>query len=127
MSLPNYKPKWPRRAYLGPAGDAQAKRKAARNQSDAGKPKTRHGAARGQRKAIPRRSKKMTVRMAQYHKQRWPFLIAHKFCQNCHTSPATEIHHRAGRLGTLLLDERYWLALCRTFMLTRPGLTPKDS
>jgi hypothetical protein len=26
---------------------------------------------------------------------------------------ASEVHHRRGRVGALLLDERYWSALCR--------------
>lgn len=114
MSINPYKPKWPRRAYLGPAGDAQAKREAARKQSAAGKPKSRHGAARRQRKAIKPRSAKMTKLMAQYRADRAVFLTRFPWCQNCHTSKATEVHHAKGRIGSLLLDRRFWWALCST-------------
>jgi hypothetical protein len=30
------------------------------------------------------------------------------------TQPASDVHHRRGRVGGLLLDVRHWSALCRT-------------
>lgn len=116
MSLPNYKPKWPRRSYLGPAGDAQALREAARKQSAATKPKTRQIASQTPRKASRRRSPRMTKLMAQYRKQKAVFLAKFPTCAvfpcrqgSLITRRATEVHHMRGRQGSLLLDERFWL------------------
>ncbi len=85
-------------------------------------------------------SKKRSKLNAEYLKKRAAFLEAHPWCQwtiaeacgaewmaietggriidntrnifiNC--PPATEIHHRKGRVGPLLMDETYWMAVCR--------------
>lgn len=53
-----------------------------------------------------------------YRKQRVEFLTENPLCQmpkwrdaKCN-EPATEVHHRRGRVGALLLDQRYWSAMC---------------
>jgi hypothetical protein len=38
--------------------------------------------------------------------------LAGKRCLRCR-KPATELHHGRGRLGELLMDQNYWLPLCR--------------
>jgi len=53
----------------------------------------------------------MVKLMAQYNKQRIPFLDKHFICEACNLAPATQIHHRAGR-GRKLLNEATWLAVC---------------
>jgi hypothetical protein len=34
-------------------------------------------------------------------------------CQVCDTDASVEVHHKAGRVGGLLLNEDHWLAVCR--------------
>ena len=49
-----------------------------------------------------------------YSKRRAVFLETHPRCSfpsGC-AWPATEIHHRRGRVGALLLDEAHWSGLC---------------
>jgi len=70
-------------------------------------------------KAIRRRSKKMTKRMVEYHKLKAQFLKDNPTCvvfpwDGWKQRPATQIHHRHGRLGSLLLDTRFWLAVSQT-------------
>lgn len=51
-----------------------------------------------------------------YLKLRAQFLRDHPICQvniECIKAPATEIHHKKGRIGNLLTDVRYFLACCR--------------
>lgn len=75
---------------------------------------------------IKSRSKVMRGKMAYYNIRKRVFLEAHPQCEACHrllgeiTSsypfrkhPAADIHHIRGRAGKLLLDERYWIGVCR--------------
>lgn len=52
-----------------------------------------------------------------YIKKRRIFIEQNKTCQaqlvGC-SGAASEIHHKKGRIGELLTDERYFLALCRS-------------
>lgn len=68
------------------------------------------------RATLKRESPKRAKENRQYTEQRKAFLVAHPFCQirttHC-THHATDIHHRAGRLGAMLLDESQWLSTCR--------------
>lgn len=74
------------------------------------------------------RSKVMRGKMAYYNIRKRVFLEARPQCEACHrladaiTSsypirkaphPAADIHHIRGRAGKLLLDERYWIGVCR--------------
>ena len=49
-----------------------------------------------------------------YLKRRAEFLESHPWCEfpDVCGQPASEIHHRRGRVGALFLDERYWSAVC---------------
>jgi len=62
-------------------------------------------------KPIRYRSKSMTAKMVEYNKQKKRFLARpeNRFCCRFPNQIATEIHHKFGRAGSLLLDERGWL------------------
>lgn len=52
---------------------------------------------------------------AVYARIRREFLAEHPWCempQGC-GRPATDVHHRKGRLGPRLLQVEHWTALCR--------------
>lgn len=67
-------------------------------------------------KPLPLRSPKRKKEEAIYLKMRLDFLNAHPMCeahlQGCKTY-ASEVHHKAGRVGDLYLDQTEWLAVCR--------------
>jgi len=65
---------------------------------------------------IPTFSSKMSKMKALYSVARVKFLSDHPMCHahldaKC-TKKSTEVHHKAGRLFGLLLDQRYWLPAC---------------
>ncbi len=62
-------------------------------------------------KPLTRRSTSYSKRVRQYRKQAKDFLRRNTRCAVFPGQPATQIHHRHGRLGRLLLDERFWLAV----------------
>jgi len=59
-------------------------------------------------------SKKQAERLKEYRKLRDEYMKVHETCEtrDC-SSPATEVHHSAGRIGDLLTDTNYFLAVCR--------------
>lgn len=61
-------------------------------------------------------SDKQTTKNKVYTAKRIIFLAAHPKCQakleGC-TQVATDVHHMAGRTGSLFLDESQWLPVCR--------------
>lgn len=60
-------------------------------------------------------SKKMLAMLAIYRQRRDAFIIAHPICQaraKCAGSRSTEVHHKKGRVGELLIDETFFLATC---------------
>jgi hypothetical protein len=57
-------------------------------------------------------SKKQSRLLHVYRQRRRKFLIANPVCAVT-GEPSTEIHHKAGRIGRLLLDESLWLAVSR--------------
>lgn len=63
------------------------------------------------RKRIAPRSAAMVGKMAVYKRLKGEFLAVHRHCAAC-CGLAAEVHHTRGRAGTLLLDTRYWMALC---------------
>ncbi len=76
------------------------------------------------KKHIRKVSKKLSSRLREYMKVRDAFLKAHWFCEwtlrerafnnEITTAPiprATEIHHVRGRVGTLLTDTNYFMAV----------------
>lgn len=62
---------------------------------------------------LPHRSKKRIVQEREYNRKRRIFMEKNPVCQfeNCNL-PSTECHHAKGRIGDLLTDERYFVALC---------------
>lgn len=77
-------------------------------------------------KSISPVSKKRQVNMDEYSKKRIAFLALHSTCQanlvEC-TGQATEIHHKAGRIGELYTKVSNFLAVCRnchTFIEENP-------
>lgn len=71
-------------------------------------------------------SKKRAVAVRLYRRQRERFLVEHPNCEfalGC-PKPSEVIHHRRGRSGSRLNDERYWAASCwdhNDFAETRTG------
>lgn len=70
-----------------------------------------------QRSPINRISEKRKVEMSIYDKRRLAFLALHSNCQasldGCSVK-ATDIHHKAGRVGDDYLNISKWLAVCRS-------------
>lgn len=58
-------------------------------------------------------SKKQRSRLAKYYRIREAYLRANPLCMICKCEFATDIHHRKGRVGSLLCDTKWWMALCR--------------
>jgi hypothetical protein len=63
-----------------------------------------------QKAAIKKVSEKRKVQNDAYSKARLTWIVG-KRCQCC-GDPATVIHHRAGRSNEMLLEKKYWLAVC---------------
>lgn len=68
-------------------------------------------------KPIPSRSHKRKKQESLYARLRREFLLSSPHCQanlpNKCTRQATDVHHKAGRIGNLLNDTKHWLAVCR--------------
>jgi hypothetical protein len=69
------------------------------------------------RKPVRQVSKRRATAMVEYRREVVLYLIAQrKINWRCPVFPhqvATEIHHKRGRVGNLLLDKRHWLAVSR--------------
>ncbi len=67
-------------------------------------------------KKIPSRSLKRSKEEKIYLGKRIIFLSKYPMCQahipGVCTNVSCTVHHKAGRIGDLLCDERYWLACC---------------
>lgn len=63
------------------------------------------------RRSARRRSKRMAKLMAYYRERKASFLNAYPKCAVYKWEFANQIHHIRGRAGTLLLDERFWIAV----------------
>lgn len=81
-------------------------------------------------KRIPSRSPKRAKEEQEYSRRRKEFLSQHPMCQahipGVCTGQATDVHHKAGRVGDLLLNILYWLAACRACH-TYIELHPKEA
>jgi hypothetical protein len=68
-------------------------------------------------KPIPPRSQKRTKEEKLYSGKRIIFLQENPMCQahlpGICTKFSTDVHHKEGRIGDLLLDDTKWLAACR--------------
>ena len=69
------------------------------------------------RKPIARRSPKRAKQERDYMKERKTFLLSSPSCQahliNICTKHSTDVHHKKGRIGQLLTDTKFFLAVCR--------------
>lgn len=61
---------------------------------------------------IRRFSKKRAKQNAEYLKLRNKYLEDHTICEVCNERAATQIHHRAGRLNSLLCNVEFFLGTC---------------
>lgn len=67
-------------------------------------------------KPISHRSPKRAKEEKEYSLLRKEFLTKNHMCQAhlpCCTGMATDVHHKEGRIGKLLLDILKWLSVCR--------------
>ena len=62
-------------------------------------------------KPISKTGDKLKEDLKIYHKAARIFLMQNPKCAIC-GQPATTVHHKAGRVGELLLDRSKWLQLC---------------
>lgn len=76
-----------------------------RKRQEASKPKKKH--------YIKPRTEKRSKQERLYSAKRIEFLSRkeNKFCAVYPNQRATQVHHKKGRIGDLLTDERYWLAV----------------
>jgi hypothetical protein len=65
---------------------------------------------------IKARSSKRASEETKYRKRvkEWLQLPENETCKVCGSEQSTECHHKKGREGNRLLDERYWLPVCRS-------------
>lgn len=66
---------------------------------------------------IKSRSKKRLKQESEYSKVRKEYLLSHEECEVCKQEgqviqQATEIHHKKGRIDTLLTNKKHFLAVC---------------
>lgn len=70
------------------------------------------------RNPIAPRSHKRSQEEKLYAGKRVLFMLSHTLCEanmtGLCTQRSTDVHHKAGRIGSLLLDEAQWMAVCRT-------------
>jgi hypothetical protein len=48
-----------------------------------------------------------------YAKEKKAYIAIHPQCERCNTKKATDLHHKAGRVGQWLYRSEYFAALCR--------------
>jgi hypothetical protein len=63
------------------------------------------------RTAALRRVSKRREREQRVYAQRRAAFLEGKACRVCSLA-ATDVHHARGRVGSLFLDERFWVPLC---------------
>lgn len=80
-----------------------------RTSGQTGKTPPRGAMARGN--GIRRVSNKRAAANRVYATRRREFMAANPMCHHC-GQPSTELHHSRGRAGALLVDTRYFIALC---------------
>lgn len=73
-----------------------------------------HGVSAKPVHRIASRSARMEERLAIYWARAKAFLAVHPLCEfpDCRCK-SRDVHHVRGRVGSLLLDERFWKAMCR--------------
>lgn len=63
---------------------------------------------------IRKRSLKRAKQEREYAKLRFAYLNIFRLCQVCGCAYSSEVHHKKGRIGELLTDTRFFLAVCHT-------------
>lgn len=70
---------------------------------------------------IRRTSAQRAKQLREYSAMLRELLATQPLCEACHVirpdaraHAATEVHHKRGRIGSLLCDGRHWLLVCRT-------------
>lgn len=58
-------------------------------------------------------SDKRKKELSEYRKERGKYMNDNPICEACNFSPSTEIHHQKGKIGKLLYNPLYFLAVCR--------------
>jgi hypothetical protein len=64
------------------------------------------------KKKINKISEKRSLENKEYLKIRKQYLINNPNCEICNSNNV-EIHHKKGRIGKLLFDDRYFMTVCR--------------
>ena len=64
------------------------------------------------KKAIAKKSKKLIDAEKIYNKERKAYLQAYPYCETNCGMGASQIHHRKGRIGSLLTNINYFMAVC---------------
>lgn len=76
-------------------------------------PQGQQHASQRARAPLRRVSAKRAKENREYTKRRKEFLSRHRWCVVYPYEPATEVHHKDGREGSLLNQEELWLAVSR--------------
>lgn len=64
------------------------------------------------RGSVKKVSDKRAEQNAEYLAEHEPWLKEHDKCEAC-GDPSEEVHHKNGRFGERLLDQAYWMAVCK--------------
>ena len=64
------------------------------------------------RSPIKRKSEKRKLTEQEYKKKKELYLSLNRQCERC-SKHAIEIHHKNGRTGNRLIDEEYFMSICR--------------
>lgn len=62
---------------------------------------------------IPQHSEKRAKQELVYKIKKKKYMAEHKICERCNNEPSEDLHHKKGRIGDLLTDERYFMAVSR--------------
>lgn len=65
-------------------------------------------------KPIPKKSAKRVDEEKVYNKKKKAYLLAFPICEvkNCKRD-SVDVHHKKGRVGSLLIDDNFFMAVCR--------------
>ena len=68
---------------------------------------------KGNRKPIRKVSKSMEAKLKIYSSLKKEFMLLpeNKYCPVFKNKPATQVHHSKGRIGSLLLNTEFWIAV----------------
>lgn len=64
------------------------------------------------RKRIPLVSESKKLDLKLYAQAREEYLNENPICERCHTKHSDQIHHKAGRVSSLLFNKKFFMAVC---------------